>query len=127
MTRIFSLLVATVLLAAPAVAAEMIDRVAVAETEKGPALTDEKRMSLYIFDNDSEGRSTCYGRCAESWPPLLAEPGATPTGDFTLIEREDGGRQWAYKGKPLYGWVRDKQPGDATGHGFRDVWHLARP
>jgi predicted lipoprotein with Yx(FWY)xxD motif len=43
-----------------------------------------------------------------------------------VIVRDDGSRQWAYKGKPLYLWVKDHKPGDTTGDGFRGVWHVAR-
>jgi len=46
--------------------------------------------------------------------------------DWSVIAREDGSKQWAYKGKPLYLWVKDHKPGDATGDGFRGVWHVAR-
>jgi len=44
-----------------------------------------------------------------------------------VITRDDGQRQWAYKGKPLYGWAKDSKPGDRTGDGFNNVWRLARP
>jgi predicted lipoprotein with Yx(FWY)xxD motif len=93
-------------------------------------LTDEKGMSLYVWDNDipNSGKSLCVGGCSLSWPPMLAADDAKPAGDFTLIVRDDGKKQWAHKGKPLYSWVNDKKPGDRTGDGFRGgIWHLARP
>ena len=46
-------------------------------------------------------------------------------GDFTLVERKDGTKQWAYKGQPLYLWVNDKALGDMTGDGVGGVWHIA--
>ena len=44
-----------------------------------------------------------------------------------IITRDDGGKQWAYKGKPLYLWAKDAKPGDKTGDGFNNVWHVAKP
>lgn len=93
-------------------------------------LTDGNGMSLYIWDNDvaGSGKSLCDGACSLNWPPMVAPKNAKPSGDFTLIEREDGKRQWAYKGKPLYKWSNDKKPGDRTGDGFRGgIWHVAKP
>lgn len=46
-------------------------------------------------------------------------------GDFTLVERTDGTKMWAYKSMPLYYWYEDKAPGDISGDGVGDVWHLA--
>jgi len=96
-----------------------------AETEKGEILTDAQGMTLYTFDNDESGMSNCYDDCAAKWPPLAASADAQEEGDFTLVERKDGTKQWAYKGQPLYLWVDDKAPGDMTGDGVNDVWHIA--
>lgn len=117
----------SLLVAAAAHAADMVGGLQLVETRQGSVLADASGMTLYTFANDSSGKSTCYGSCAETWPPLEAGADAGPHGDFTIVTREDGSRQWAYKGMPLYGWVRDKKPGDVTGHGFRDVWHVAKP
>jgi predicted lipoprotein with Yx(FWY)xxD motif len=43
------------------------------------------------------------------------------------VTRDDGSKQWAYKGKPLYTWVKDAKPGDVTGDGVNSVWHIAQP
>jgi predicted lipoprotein with Yx(FWY)xxD motif len=85
-------------------------------------------MTLYTFDRDTagSGKSACYGPCATNWPPLLAAP-AQASGDYTVITRDDGKTQLAYKGKPLYYWAKDAKPGDKTGDGFNQVWHAARP
>ena len=48
-------------------------------------------------------------------------------GEYSIIGRDDGKRQWAYKGRPLYRWINDKAPGDRTGEGFKQIWHVARP
>lgn len=97
--------------------------------ESGGVLTDSAGMTLYTFDNDpaGAGKSVCNGPCATNWPPLLAEAGASASGDYSIIKRDDGRMQWAYKGKPLYLWVQDKKPGDRTGDGFRNVWRVAKP
>ena len=92
-------------------------------------LTNEAGMSLYTFDNDPAGggKSVCNGPCATNWPPLFAAEGASASGDYSIVTRDDGKKQWAYKGKPLYLWVQDKKPGDRTGDGFRNVWRVAKP
>ncbi len=92
-------------------------------------LTDGAGMSLYVFDRDvaNSGKSVCNGPCADNWPPLLVREGDKASGDYSIIKRDDGKAQWAYKGKPLYLWVKDQKPGDKTGDGVNNVWHLAKP
>ncbi len=86
-------------------------------------------MSLYTFDRDpaGAGKSVCNGPCATNWPPLAAGTDAAAQGDWSVVVRDDGSKQWAYKGKPLYFWVKDQKPGDRTGDGVNKVWQLARP
>lgn len=96
-------------------------------SERDGILTDAQGMSLYTFDKDGMGKSACNGPCAANWPPLSATPDSVADGSWSIITRDDGSRQWAFKGKPLYRWIKDQKPGDRTGDGFRDVWHLARP
>lgn len=92
-------------------------------------LTGANGMTLYTFDRDEagSGKSVCNGPCATNWPPLMAADADKSMGDYTVVTRDDGKKQWAYKGKPLYFWVRDAKPGDKTGEGFNNVWRLARP
>lgn len=90
-------------------------------------LTTQAGMTLYTFDQDSAGKSACNGACATNWPPLMAQDGAQASGDYSLITRDDGSKQWAYKGKPLYQWAKDQKPGDKTGDGVKNVWHAAKP
>jgi predicted lipoprotein with Yx(FWY)xxD motif len=99
----------------------------VAETSKGKALVDAKGMTLYTFDRDTTGKSACNGQCAQNWPPLMAAAGTAASGDWTVVTRDDGSKQWAYKGKPLYLWVKDTKPGEVTGDGVNNVWHVATP
>ena len=98
-----------------------------AQTDKGMVLIDSKGMSLYTYDEDTPGKSNCNGDCAKGWPPLVAPAGAKATGDWSIVTRADGSKMWAYKGQPLYGWFKDKKPGDTTGDDVEKVWHLARP
>lgn len=82
----------------------------------GDVFVDYRGMTLYVFDGDVEpGRSACSDECARIWPPLLAGALAKPIGDWTIVVREDGRRQWAYKGRPLYAFSGDAKPGDAKG------------
>ena len=97
------------------------------ETTKGTALVDLNGMTLYVFDRDSAGKSNCNAECAIDWPPLIADTDAQASGSFSFITRQDGRKQWAYKGKPLYTWTKDKEPGEATGDGVNNVWHIAVP
>jgi len=97
-------------------------------TTKGPALTGARGMSLYTFDKDSGGKSACNGPCVTNWPVLKAEASDQPSGNYTIITRDDGSKQWAYKGKPLYTFAKDQKVGDITGDGFLNgAWHLAQP
>jgi predicted lipoprotein with Yx(FWY)xxD motif len=93
----------------------------------GGVLTNAAGMTLYTFDRDAADRSACNGSCAQNWPPLMAAADAKAPGDYSVVTRDDGSRQWAYKGKPLYTWVKDTKPGDTTGDGVNSVWHVARP
>jgi len=90
-------------------------------------LMDANKMTLYTFDKDAKDVSNCYGDCAALWPPVLAESTAELGAGYSLVTRKDGTRQVAYKGQPLYLWVKDSKPGDMTGDGVKGVWHTARP
>ncbi|WP_025915964.1 hypothetical protein [Herminiimonas sp. CN] len=91
-------------------------------------LTNAAGMTLYTFDKDAanSGKSACNGPCAANWPPLLAQPADQASGDYSIIMRDDGQQQWAFKGKPLHQWSRDQKPGDKSGDGFNSVWHIVR-
>jgi len=86
-------------------------------------------MTLYTFDRDAggSGKSACNGPCATNWPPLSVADNAKAMGAYTIIVRDDGKKQWTYKGWPLYYWSKDTKTGDKTGDGFNGVWKVARP
>jgi predicted lipoprotein with Yx(FWY)xxD motif len=94
---------------------------------EGNVLVDQNGMTLYTFDRDPEFKSVCNAQCAASWPPLIAAAGARPAGRYAIIARDDGRRQWAYKGKPLYRRAKDREPGDRSGDGVDNLWRIARP
>jgi predicted lipoprotein with Yx(FWY)xxD motif len=98
-----------------------------ADTPKGKSLVDVNGMTLYTFDRDAKGKSNCNGQCASLWLPLIADTDAKASGDFSFVTRDDGRKEWAYKGKPLYTWSKDTKPGDVTGDGVNSVWHIAAP
>jgi predicted lipoprotein with Yx(FWY)xxD motif len=115
---------AVMLLAGAAFAAPAM----VGNSAKGKVLTDAKGMTLYTFTKDSGSSSACNGKCADNWPPLMAKAADKGGEGYTKIKRSDGKMQWAYKGKPLYTWKKDKKPGDITGDGFLNgAWHIAQP
>jgi len=95
--------------------------------EKDGMWVDHAGMTLYTFDKDAGGKSMCNGDCATNWPPLKVMDGEKAEGKWTQIKRDDGSMQWAYDGKPLYTFVKDKKAGDMTGDGVKDVWHVAKP
>ena len=88
---------------------------------------DAKGMTLYTYDKDTEaGKSSCTAECLQAWPAAVAPADAKPAGDWSVIAREDGSKQWALKGKPLYRFAKDEVPGDAKGNGLADnTWHSA--
>ena len=91
-------------------------------------LTDTKGMTLYTWDKDKEAnKSACEGNCIMTWQALKAADAAKDMGDWKVITRSDGSKQWAYKGKPLYYFVMDKAAGDQVGEGKGMVWHVAKP
>ena len=102
-------------------------------TPGGPVkvLSDAKGMTLYTFDVDiAPGKSMCNKGCIEYWPALTAAADAKDTGAWTVVTRDDGSKQWAHKGKPLYTFVQDKAAADFTGNGMpkdKPLWHCAVP
>lgn len=85
-------------------------------------------MTLYTFDRDvaTSGKSVCNGPCAALWPALMASETDKSKGDYMIITRDDGKKQWAMKGKPLYFWAKDTKPGDKTGDGVMGVWRVIK-
>ncbi len=98
----------------------------------GPFLVDADGMTLYLFTRDERNASNCSGGCADAWPPLLVEGEPIAAGGIrpdrlATIEREDGGSQVTYNGKPLYYFANDEKPGDTLGQDRGDVWFVVSP
>ncbi|OGA31436.1 MAG: hypothetical protein A3F75_15075 [Betaproteobacteria bacterium RIFCSPLOWO2_12_FULL_64_23] len=93
---------------------------------EGGMLVDSAGMTLYTFDKDAagSGKSACNGPCIALWPALKATDADRASGDWSVVTRDDGSKQWAYKGKPAYLWIKDQKPGDKTGDGVNKVWHI---
>jgi len=89
-------------------------------------LTAKNGMTLYVFDKDKGGVSSCYGFCADFWPPYLAKKGEKAMKAWSMVKRKDGKLQWAFGGKPLYFYAIDKKKGDAKGDGKNGVWHVVK-
>ena len=82
-------------------------------------------LRLYVSDLDPAGRSVCNEGCAEKWFPLWARDGAQPIGDWSIVVRKSGRRQWALNGKPVYTRLNES-PAAPTGDGFQGVWHILK-
>jgi predicted lipoprotein with Yx(FWY)xxD motif len=101
----------------------------------GSVLVAGNGFTLYMFAPDKQsGVSTCYGACATAWPPLLLvgtdAPVYGPGVDPKLLgttKRTDGTVQVTYNGWPLYLWVGDSEPGQATGQAINNnggLWYV---
>ncbi len=92
----------------------------------GGVLTDSAGMTLYTFDKDTanSGKSACNGPCAALWPPASAT--GSLSGDYSAVTRDDGSKQLAYKGKPVYLFSKDQKAGDKLGDNVKDVWHVIK-
>ncbi|RJG11590.1 COG4315 family predicted lipoprotein [Massilia cavernae] len=90
-------------------------------------LVDHNGKTVYTFDKDvaDSGKSVCNGPCATLWPPVAAGAAQLLT-PYSVVARDDGNKQLAYKGKPLYLYAADKKPGDRTGDNFKDIWHVVK-
>lgn len=111
--------------------ASTVGTVGVVGSDLGSILADADGKTLYLFEADTDGASTCYGDCAATWPALVDE---APTGgdgvDASLLgttARDDGSMQVTYADHPLYYYAADAAPGDTTGQGVGDVWFVVNP
>jgi predicted lipoprotein with Yx(FWY)xxD motif len=92
----------------------------------GMVMADIMGHTLYTSDRDTKpGKSTCDANCARDWKPLPAAWMAKGEGDWSVLTRDDGTKQWAYQGKPLYTFAGDHKAGDTNGDGFDGQWRAA--
>jgi len=95
------------------------------KTSLGRALVTSRGRTLYLFEKDRNGRSSCTGTCATYWPPLLttAKPHAGTGVRASLLgttRRPDGKLQVTYRKHPLYTFALDKRAGQTKGEGLDD-------
>jgi predicted lipoprotein with Yx(FWY)xxD motif len=89
----------------------------------GHVLVNSRGMTLYMWAHDKGSKSTCYGNCAQYWPPVITKGRASAGGGarqslLGTARRHDGRMQVTYAGHPLYLFVMDKKPGDTKGEGL---------
>jgi predicted lipoprotein with Yx(FWY)xxD motif len=89
----------------------------------GVVLVDRQGMTLYFADG-KVAESGSGGGCRGI--PLLAPLLANDVGAFGVVAREDGSRQWAYRGRPLFTFAGDQLPDDMKASECREPkWQLA--
>lgn len=106
--------------------------VSLRSTPLGQILVDGRGRTLYLFEADKAGMSSCYGDCASVWPPLLASSSPVAGAGLdqmllTTTARKDGSLEVVYNGHPLYYFVSDKQAGDTSGQAlssFGADWYV---
>lgn len=117
--------------ASSSMAAEGVTSLSTAETELGQIVVDGKGMTVYQFDKDTQGADTsaCTDECLAAWPPVHGEDVELDgvTGEVGTITGNDGQPQLTLNGWPLYYFASDKQAGDTTGQGVKDVWWVLDP
>ncbi len=103
---------------------------AVYATGVGGMRPTQDDRSVYAFDEDGDGRLACEGACLETWEPILAPALARADGDWTLVDRGSGARQWAFRGAPLYTYALDRGEDWQAGsdvQGWRNVYLYDAP
>ena len=64
---------------------------------------NENNMALYMSSADPLGKSACNDDCAKKWVPVRPDANAkSPVGDWSVVTRDDGTRQWSFKRHPVY-------------------------
>ena len=93
---------------------------------QGVVLTDFAGFTLYAFEGDAadDGQTCSDEGCEIEWLPVVAPALALDVGDFSVVTRADGSRQWAYLGQPLYRYSSDLLPGDVHGRAVDDRWRV---
>ncbi len=122
--------------AATALAATAPSQVKTRKTSAlGTILVDSKGKTLYLFEKDKSGKSSCSGACATNWPPYLTtgKPKAGPGAKASMLgttKRSDGKLQVTYNHHPLYWFKFDKKAGQTSGeklHAFGADWYVVSP
>ena len=85
-------------------------------------------FTLYAFDSDlGSAGSTCNDSCATNWPPVLVTDGEVANiSGLSLMTRDDGSSQAAYKGRPLYFYSGDTEASDTSGQSVSGWWEVGQ-
>lgn len=124
----------------PAAAADLPAGISERDTDEGRVFTDARGMTLYLRADPKpctlraqETRPDLHRflqiyaeyykapSCLQQWPAVMAPAGASPSGDWMLIDNADG-KQWAYRGKAVHTYYKDLLPGDVNGAGDYDFF-----
>ena len=96
----------------------------------GPILSDAFGWTIYTYEKDQPGVTSCTASCEKTWPPLLVPAGTTPNGPSQLpgkvglIKRSDGSLQVTYNQLPLYRYSGDASAQDTRGEGLDGEWDV---
>ena len=103
----------------------------------GTVLVNSKGRTLYMFVRDKRKKVTCVGSCAAAWPPVKLPKGskAVAAGKVKAAllgsdRNPAGGRVVTYNKWPLYTYVGDTAPGQATGQALNlngGLWYVLSP
>ena len=130
MNRIKSLLIALVATATLAACTSMTGVALAPFTQANDGvLAGNNNMTLYIYTKDvvGSGKSVCNGMCAANWPPLLIDGNPAVSSGYSVITRDDGKKQIAFNGMPLYFYAKDVKPGDKIGDGRSEgAWQIIK-
>lgn len=84
-------------------------------TRVGRVLMTDQGKTLYTFPPESPKKIACIGPCLERWKPLTAPAVAEEIGDWRVVNRPDGLRQWVHRGRPLYTYTGDVRFAELNG------------
>jgi len=88
-------------------------------------IRDDQAHAVYWSKSHATAKSLCEGDCSKLWPPVVPSANATDVGDWKIIKRSDGTRQWTYQGKPLHMYAKDISGAQAGGDGNGD-WQMLK-
>ena len=101
----------------------------------GTVLVNSKGFVLYVFAPDKHSKVTCKGNCATVWPPLRVSGKETAGGSAkaSLLgadKNPSGGKVVTYAHWPLYTYIADTKPGQASGQDTKlngGYWYVISP
>jgi predicted lipoprotein with Yx(FWY)xxD motif len=119
-------------MSSPTTSSGQTAKLALSRSNFGSILVDNRGRTLYLFEKDKRGKSSCDGACATYWPPLLTR--GTPAAErgvkqslLGVTRRASGVTQVTYAGHPLYRFTGDAEPGQTSGqnsHAFGADWYV---